>query len=330
MISDSQVETAMAPEIKWNPNVKLIIADVDETIADVYTAATPEMVQQLNKLKPALFMATGTSLARVQTRIVDQLDPIVRSKILISHCNGSEVWGHNPDGSRKDKPYYSLYDEKMTESQKKAWREIVQELIKEFKLKTFPASTIAEFKKIAGDDPLSVMLDDRGPQITFEVVNGYDLTPEQEKQLEVDVSRTNGAMDLRIPILERADELLRKANVPVTPRLGGIFALDLGLKGVSKANSIKHVLESDEILTSLGLSKKMLNSPDTMEIWGDKFDKIGGSDRHMCEAVDPSVRAIDFRSEDPAQFPEGFNIVLWDGKQHLHNGLLEYLQLSQG
>ena len=37
---------------------------------------------------------------------------------------------------------------------------------------------VSSFKFQAGNDPLSVMLEDRGPQITFEMVNGYDLTPE--------------------------------------------------------------------------------------------------------------------------------------------------------
>jgi len=34
--------------LKWNPDVKLILADVDETIADVYTDATPRMITLLS------------------------------------------------------------------------------------------------------------------------------------------------------------------------------------------------------------------------------------------------------------------------------------------
>ena len=36
---------------------------------------------------------------------------------------------------------------------------------------------------------------------------------------------------------------------------------------------------------------------------------------------------IDFRKEDPAELPIGYNIWIWNGKKELHNGLLEYLQL---
>jgi hypothetical protein len=46
----------------------------------------------------------------------------------------------------------------------------------------------------------------------------------------------------------------------------------------------------------------------------------------MSEALPPTVRSIDFRKEDPKEFPKGYNIVLWDGEQHLHHGLLEYLR----
>ena len=46
----------------------------------------------------------------------------------------------------------------------------------------------------------------------------------------------------------------------------------------------------------------------------------------MCTALDPRVRAISFRDEDPAEFPDGYNIHLWDGAYRLHDGLLEYLR----
>jgi hypothetical protein len=70
-----------------------------------------------------------------------------------------------------------------------------------------------------------------------------------------------------------------------------------------------------------------MNRPEQIEIWGDKFSSVcGGTDRHMSEAVDPRVRSIDFRDEDPSEFLPGYNTVLWQGKHRLHHGLLEYLQ----
>ncbi|HEX3082461.1 MAG TPA: hypothetical protein VHQ86_04350, partial [Candidatus Saccharimonadia bacterium] len=203
----------------------------------------------------------------------------------------------------------------------------IAQLIAEFKLQTHEPVTAAEFKQKYGDNPLDVIIEDRGPQITFEFINGHDLTPEQEAAIEVSVPQTHGALDLRIPILERADVLLQAADIPVTPRLAGVWALDFALKGVSKTQSVKRILADEACLSALGLSTQALQDPATVEIWGDKFDQFrGGTDRHIQEAVDPAVRAIDFRAEDPAGFLEGYNTVIWDGQHHLHEGLLEYLQ----
>jgi len=108
--------------------------------------------------------------------------------------------------------------------------------------------------------------------------------------------------------------------------LGGIFALDFAVKGISKTTAVEYVLNNEQVLSSLGLRKSDLTNPEYLEIWGDKFSVIrGGTDRHMCEAVNPRVRTIDFRKENPEEFLKGYNIVTWDGEKHLHEGLLEYL-----
>jgi len=183
-----------------------------------------------------------------------------------------------------------------------------------------------EFVRQYGDNPLKVMFEDRGPQITFEVENGYDLTPEQEKALEIAVPETHGALDLRIPILERADELFIKEGIPVTPKLGGVSALDFALKGVSKAEAVRYLFDSENVMGEVKLTKEVISDPSHIEIWGDRFDRFrGGTDRHMQEAVNKRVRAIDFRDEDPNSFLPGHNTVLWDGEKRLQHGLLEYL-----
>lgn len=48
-------------------------------------------------------------------------------------------------------------------------------------------------------------------------------------------------------------------------------------------------------------------------------------DRHISEALPKEVRSIDFRKENPKELPAGYNIVVWNGKKQLHDGLLEYL-----
>jgi hypothetical protein len=103
----------------------------------------------------------------------------------------------------------------------------------------------------------------------------------------------------------------------------------MAVRGISKTTAIKSVLENADVLSTIGLVLNDVADPiKSIEIWGDKFSELrGGTDRHMSEALPQDVRSIDFRQEDPTEFPEGYNIVVWDGQQHLHHGLLEYLQL---
>ena len=314
--------------IKWNANLKLILSDVDETVADLYTAATFEMCKELEKVlahRTVIFFITGQSIKSVQWRITDKIKPELRKKILIGHCSGAEVWGFDRRGQINAKPFYSLYKNILSEKQTKRWREIVNQIIKEFKLQPYPAEPIADFKTKVGNNPLAIMREDRGTKITLEIINGYDLTPGQEKELEINIPHTHGNLDLRIPIIERIDQLLQESNLPISPRLAGVFAIDLALKGVSKTTAIKYILDNEEVLKAVGLTKKYLK-PENIEVWGDKFSvKRGGTDRHMSEALAKQVRSITFREENPEEFLEGYHIVVWDGQKHLHEGLLEFL-----
>ena len=319
-----------SPTIKWNPNLRLVLSDVDETIADVYTPADPAMAAELSSFLNEggkLFMVTGGSMARVERDITSQIKPSLRRDILVSHCSGSEVWGFMESGERRSEPFYSIYEETFTPEMKKRWRDVIDQLVEEFSLRPHPAQPKVIFWEEVGRDPLDIMLDDRGPQITMEVVNGIDLTDEQLAVLNYEVPLTHGKRDLRTAIQNRATQLLTESQVPITPRFGGNFALDFAVEGVSKTTSIQSVLTMPEVLSTIGLKPDDVTNPAELEVWGDKFSKLhGGTDRHMSEALPHEVRSIDFREEDPAEFPEGYNIVLWDGQEHLHQGLLEYLK----
>lgn len=318
------------PRIKFNEAVKLIISDVDETIADLYVKAEPEMIARLSDLLDegkGLFLVSGAGLQRIRNRIVDHLPAERRKQVLISHCSGAEVWGFDNKGELLAHPYYSVYEQEFTEVQRDRWRQLVQKIIEEHRLVTYPATAIAEFKRIAGDNPLAVMLEDRGPQITLEVVNGYNITAAKAREAGFDVPTHLQYYDIRDTLLPRALELFREANLPVTPRTGGEFALDFAVEGINKTTSVKHVTGNEGILNHLGLSKDIISRPDNIEIWGDKFSmNRGGTDRHMSEALPKEVRSIDFREENSQEFLPGYNIVIWDGEKHLHHGLLEFLR----
>lgn len=318
-----------SPTITWNPQLRLAFSDVDETIAEVYTPAAPEMITELSSFLHdggKLFMVSGGSLGRIQRDITDRIEPELRHDILISHCSGAEVWGFTESGDLRDKPFYSVYEATFTPELKQVWRDVIAQLVQEFALRTHPAQPKIDFWQETGKHPLDIMLDDRGPQITLEIVNGIDLNEKQLAELPYVVPLTHGKYDLRVAIMKRAIALLSEADVPVTPHIAGVFALDFAVEGVSKTTSITSVLAKDEVLTTIGLQTRDLQNPAELEVWGDKYSVIhGGSDRYMSLALPPQVRSIDFREEDPAEFPEGYNIVLWDGQNHLHHGLLEYL-----
>jgi hydroxymethylpyrimidine pyrophosphatase-like HAD family hydrolase len=316
--------------IEWNNQVKLIISDVDETIADLYMEAKHEMIIELEKILSegkVLFLISGQSIGNIQWRIVDHIQRHLRKRIIVGHCSGAEVWGFNENGNLQKNPFYSLYDSTLSELQKKKWRDVISDLIEYFQLEVYPPMPVKEFTKKSGQDPLSIMLEDRGPQITFEVTNGYNLSLGKSRELAIKAPIMDGHLDIRIPILYRAKDMLMLNNVPITPRLAGVFAIDFAVKGVSKTTAVKYIIKHNSILNSRGIQKSDIDNPESIEVWGDKFSITqGGTDRHICEALPKAVRSITFREENPVEFLDGYNIVVWEGKRHLHEGLLEFLQ----
>ena len=226
-------------------------------------------------------------------------------------------------------PYYSTYENSFSPDQKQRWRTTTAQLLGEFGLRPHGVRPPRQFLDEVGSDPLDIMFHDRGAQITLEMVNANSLTAEQAMRLTARnlVPTSDGVFDLRHAVVARANEVYDQQSLPVTARLGGVFAVDLAVRGVNKATAVRHTIENPHVLDSVGLSAAELQNPASIEIWGDKFSKVnGGTDSHMSEAVDPRVRSIDFREEDPREFIEGYNIVVWDGSHHLQDGLLEYLQ----
>ncbi|MEI7578403.1 MAG: hypothetical protein WCJ58_00005 [bacterium] len=314
--------------LKWNSQVKLILADVDETITDVYTDAVPEMIVELEKLLregKVLFLASGGGLESILDRVVLKINKSLRKQIIIAHCAGAEVYGLDDSGNLK-KLYFSLYDQVMTAGQKTNWRKLTTALIERMQLKIFPAMAVKKFKTISHEDPLAIILSDRGPQITLEFINAYNLQLADLQKIPYEIPYVAGKYDLRHKALEIIQELLVIYSVPIDVKFGGEFALDMRLKGVSKEVAIRKVLADSKILKNLGLTTTDVNNPEMLEIWGDKFSLPHGSDFDMSLAVHSQVRSIDFRIEDPLTFEKGYNIQLWDGQKHLHEGLLEYLQ----
>jgi hypothetical protein len=296
------------------------------------------MIAYLNKLLSkgvVLFLVSGGGLQSIKHRVIDKIDSKIRKHILVAHCSGAEVWGFGSNGIINDEPFYGIYDEKMSDDQKISWREVIKSIIKKYKLVLYDAMSRDKFVKESNGNPLSIMYVDRGPQITLEFTNSVDLTIDQknslEKDLKISIPLHQGTYDLRIPIMNELLRIYKAKKLPITPKLGGIFALDNPIRGVDKTFAIDYVLKNKQILNEMNLPDDIVNQPEFIEIWGDKFNqKKGGPDFLMCKAVPNTVRSIDFRQEEPDGIPIDYNIQSWNGEKHLHEGLLEYLQASFG
>jgi len=324
------MDTLVNNEIAWNDQVQLIFSDVDETIAAEYESVTPELATELNLLfeegKSIIFI-TGAGIKRVQSRVTDHIKPEYRKQVLVGSCSGAEIHGFDEKGEILP-PFYSVLDQMMNDEQKREWREVIDQIVDEFKLEKHEVMPTPDFKREAGDNPLAVMYEDRGPQITFEVLNAHELTKEQADKMPHPIEvNADGKYDYRDPMMKRATELLQERNIPITPRKAGEYAIDFALAGVNKTTCVKEILGREDILTHIGVTKDIINQSQKMEIWGDKFSTVrGGTDRHIAEGLPKEVRAIDFRREDPKEFQDGYNVVVWRGKNEKQAGTEEFLK----
>jgi len=310
----------------WNQKLRLVLSDVDETVADLYRPAAPGMLDGLARLLDqgiSMVLITGQSVDNVEQRVVTRLPARLRRQIAVGGCSGAELWGYTAAGMRNAAPYYTA-ENMLDAAQKQAWRVVTQQLISEFQLVPFAPIPIDDFRRQHGEQPWQVMLDDRGPQITFEFPNAYALSEAGCEALHRRLGQRFEGRDLRIPVQQRAQQLLEEHAVPVTPRIAGMFALDLAIAGIDKARAVEEAL-TPSVLRDLGLGPEPPRAEE-IEVWGDRFSQSSGTDWLMCKPIDRSIRAISFRDEDPAEFPDGYNIQRWDGERRLDAGLLEYLE----
>ena len=184
--------------------------------------------------------------------------------------------------------------------------------------------TVEQFNEKTKGSPLAIMYEDRGPQITFEVINAYDLDEQQTKELNKKFNFNSN--DLRDVIISESEILLRENDIPITARKAGVFAIDYAIKDVSKTTAVKFMIENKMLMKKFGINP---NNIEEFLVLGDKFSANGGTDRYISEALDPNVLSITFRRENPNELPDGYNIRIWSGKQELHHGTLEFLKTRE-
>ena len=304
-----------------------IISDVDETIADLYLPAEPAMIDALTTLLQGgtkLVLVTGQGIDNVEHRVINALPASQRSNVVVGHCSGAELWGYDQSGNRRDSTFYSRFTDRVSRECAEQWRVVVAELIHEFKLEIWPVMPVGDFMKIAGNAPWNVMFEDRGPQITLEFINAFNMSPAQHRAMQDRVEKPLHRNDLRVEVKARAEALLQPRKVSISPRLAGVFALDFAVAGVTKTDAVKAVCTHQYF--EQPLPEPVDANAHLFEVWGDRFSIWEGTDWHMSVALPQRSLSISFRDEDPASFPEDYNVRLWQGKSRLHRGMLEYLQ----
>ncbi len=206
----------MSSKVLWNDQLRLVLSDVDETVADLYRPAEPRMLAALSRLleqRIALVLITGQSVANVEERVVMRLPAPLRQQIAVGACSGAELWGYSPTGRRDERPIYTA-ESTLTEKHKADWRAVIAQLVEEFRLLPVAPIPIADFKRQFGDEPWRVMLDDRGPQITFEFPSAWQLSAAASQQVSDRLGVALEGGDLRVPIAQRAQQLLEAHGYP--------------------------------------------------------------------------------------------------------------------
>lgn len=303
--------------MRWAPDTRLVVSDVDDTIAEVFRPATQDMVLALEHLLQRgviLFLISGQSISNVFRRVLLPMNPILRKQVVVASCGGAEVHGFDADGSLRAEPLFSSGSDPDRRIDQTAWREIVNQLIKKFDLLALPLMDMATFRTSSQGNPLAVMLDDRHVQLSLDFVNWTFQPP---------------VVDIRPSLAEEANHAFRRAGMDLEARVAGEVAIDFGLSGVDKGLPIrKFIAWGPEFRNELP-HRIVLAKPGQAEVWGDRFSAHQDrSDLAMALALPPGSRKICFRNlpaNDTAPCP---GLRVWRGRFYLHEGLLEYLTLS--
>jgi hydroxymethylpyrimidine pyrophosphatase-like HAD family hydrolase len=313
--------------LPWNAKLKLIVSDVDDTIAGVFKDASLEMIQELEKLLYEglfIYLISGQSVKNIYNRVVKLIRKELCQKIIISHCNGAEVFYFNNQGELISEPVFSIVNIHKEKIDHHVFREITGKLLMEFHLEKFPVMDIETFKQLTAGNVYCVMVDDRGIQISFDFINGLRMF---DYYNIADYLAGNQIDDIRIPIIKRAKELFYQAKLPMEPILAGLFAIDFTVAGVTKGLPIKNLITYGQKFQVNLPENIILTSYEDIEVWGDNFYVTkDGADLNISKALPPETRSISFRPIGEDEIPLNYNIVSWDGKYQLQEGLLEYLK----
>lgn len=310
-------------EIRMTNEVKVILTDVDDTVAQAFCDISKEMVialEQLLERGMTLIFISGQSFQNIYSRVIGYLSEQSCGQIMVCPCNGAEIYRYSGNkGWVKD---YSILDENVREEELAA---VADFILERFNLRGISAGTMEEFLKESSKSPNEVMVGNRKVQIALDFVNGINI-----KQFHLPFDAYIGISeetDIRDIIVQEANQYAEKCGYQIVACIAGKYAIDLVFKGVNKGLPIRKKVRFDRNFSGRTEGEIVLQSSKEIEIWGDSFENESG-DFEMSRALPPDVRTIAFRKISDQVKSTGCNIVEWDGQYSCNLGLLEYLEKS--
>jgi hydroxymethylpyrimidine pyrophosphatase-like HAD family hydrolase len=292
------------PLLAWNPDLQVVVSDLDETLAGLYLPAAPELVVELAELLRGglvLVLATGQGITSTWERLVALLPPVVRRRVIAGCCSGAELWAFDDEGLAYPLDRPSPLDDGLH----RLWRQLVGQVLAEFGLTAHPTGDVASFQEATAGDGGAVMLADRRSQITLEMAN---------------------TVAVREQVVDRANDLFSEHQLPVEARAAATFAVDFVIEGVTKAAVVDALREDPRPLAELGVDPAWATTAQLVEVWGDSFTPDRGAiDLRISQRLHPGARSISFRDLDPVAAGPVCNVVAWPGRHRLQAGVLEYL-----
>jgi HAD superfamily hydrolase (TIGR01484 family) len=188
---------------------KLIVFDLDGTLAESKSAITPEMADHLRQLLGVVKVAviSGGALPQFQKQVLSELgdSPILENLSLLP-TSGTKFY-------RYQSGWESLYEENFTEVQREKIIDSLHKAVDQADLKI--GRTWGE------------QIEDRGSQITFSAL-GQEAPLEEKKKFDPDFAKR-----------KKISAILATMIPEFSVRLGGTTSVDITKPGIDKAYGIR-------------------------------------------------------------------------------------------
>lgn len=269
MISRGSQQVRLAPSASLAPrfdSVRLIVSDVDDTLAPPFRDISATLAHALTRLVgngTILFLVSGQSIENIERRVVRAFPRPLRRNILVGHCHGAEVFGYDSAGWRVIPPLFSMRESAAMEG---GFGKVL----------TLVTGVLSDHG-IAASSP-GTLLEDRGVQVTvdFPVLGVSPADP-------------------RAVLITALNDRLAEAGLPVEARMAGHLGIDIMARGVDKSLPLSRLLDAGNSYRLTMPEGQVTGDWDGIEVWGDQFSPPDlDADLRMLAALPPGVRAINF------------------------------------